>query len=392
MSTRLRPGEVVQFDFREKTAGSSGAKASLDELRIVQWNIERGYELNAILQHLEQLDADVLLLQELDIACARTNFVNVPELIARRLKAHVVFVVEFEELEHHRRKHRDAAGPHAFHGNAIVSRQHTIVNVRSFSHSANNDWERIGVGLREPRKGERCVLTAALVTPHHHLQLYCLHLEVFCGALMRVRQLSDAVFDAQKQLEHHQLSDRASAGSTFHVVIAGDLNTHAHSIVRLSHKYGTDRMKLLSLGETEAEWLTHTFLDPFKGPSRNPLLGLSAVERLKIDNHALFLYDPWDLVRDITLDHPDYRGFASGKLDWLLLSNISVGSKDIGNHDFKASDHKYLVAELRLPRGSKPIDTYVAHRRSWVSLAHLLLWRYVVPFLAALLLAITFLW
>jgi hypothetical protein len=54
-----------------------------------------------------------------------------------------------------------------------------------------------------------------------------------------------------------------------------------------------------------------------------------------------------------TLDNPQYRLFGislmQGKLDWLLHRGIAgVASCAIGNHDYAASDHKWLSADLTL--------------------------------------------
>lgn len=35
-----------------------------------------------------------------------------------------------------------------------------------------------------------------------------------------------------------------------------------------------------------------------------------------------------------------------GKLDWLLVRNLRVVGKRMGNHGFAWSDHKWLYAEL----------------------------------------------
>lgn len=40
----------------------------------LQWNIERGYELNAVIDQLQQLDADIIALQEVDIGCERSGW------------------------------------------------------------------------------------------------------------------------------------------------------------------------------------------------------------------------------------------------------------------------------------------------------------------------------
>lgn len=37
-----------------------------------------------------------------------------------------------------------------------------------------------------------------------------------------------------------------------------------------------------------------------------------------------------------------------GKLDWLLLRKVQVLDKSIGNHEYTASDHKWLSASIKL--------------------------------------------
>ena len=64
--------------------------------------------------------------------------------------------------------------------------------------------------------------------------------------------------------------------------------------------------------------------------------------------------DPFDPVTTVTLDNPAYRylGYSlmKGKLDWLLLRKMRVLEKDIGNHDYSASDHKWLSANVEFCR------------------------------------------
>jgi len=53
-----KPAETLHLDFR------SGPSPKLDRpIRLLQWNIERGYKLDAIIEELKALDADVLALQ-----------------------------------------------------------------------------------------------------------------------------------------------------------------------------------------------------------------------------------------------------------------------------------------------------------------------------------------
>jgi hypothetical protein len=69
-----KPGELVHFDYRNPETAEAAAYLDIDRpLRVVQWNIERGYELDAIKSTLAALDADILILQEIDIGCDRSD-------------------------------------------------------------------------------------------------------------------------------------------------------------------------------------------------------------------------------------------------------------------------------------------------------------------------------
>lgn len=54
------PGQVLHLDFRPAPAPATAGPG----LRLVQWNIERGYQLPLIIQQLQELDADIISLQE----------------------------------------------------------------------------------------------------------------------------------------------------------------------------------------------------------------------------------------------------------------------------------------------------------------------------------------
>lgn len=61
-----QPGEVVHIDFRTSGQQAPAAQPSNSSrpLRLVQWNIERGYQLPLVIKQLQDLDADVTSLQE----------------------------------------------------------------------------------------------------------------------------------------------------------------------------------------------------------------------------------------------------------------------------------------------------------------------------------------
>lgn len=60
-----------------------------------------------------------------------------------------------------------------------------------------------------------------------------------------------------------------------------------------------------------------------------------------------------------TLDHPSYRvcgvPLMNGKLDWLMhRGGLTVADSALGNHDYSASDHKWLGADFALPGIAAP--------------------------------------
>jgi hypothetical protein len=118
------PGQIFQRDFR-----AAAARAALPtpppthpgaRVRLVQWNLERGYQLPGIIEALRRLDADVIALQEVDVGCDRSGGADVGEEIASALSMHLTFLPEFEELRSARRAPRDQGG--GVHGNALLSK------------------------------------------------------------------------------------------------------------------------------------------------------------------------------------------------------------------------------------------------------------------------------
>src|SRR4051812_21732580 len=76
---------------------------SSDQLKIVTWNIERGDAYASVLTALRGMDADVLLLQEVDRDCRRTGFRDVARDLAHALDMNWVGAGEFQEIGEGRR-------------------------------------------------------------------------------------------------------------------------------------------------------------------------------------------------------------------------------------------------------------------------------------------------
>ena len=90
---------------------------------------------------------------------------------------------------------------------------------------------------------------------------------------------------------------------------------------------------------------------------RGRVAGRSACLRVQLFEHSYLtnglvlagFVDPFP-VSAYTLDNPDYKPFGislmTGKLDWLMVRGVKVVDKATGNHDYKASDHKWLSADI----------------------------------------------
>lgn len=87
-----------------------------ESIRVIDWNIDRGLRLREIVEFLSSQEADVLVLQEVDLNARRTHFLNVAEELARKLRMNYIFGREFQELT---QGSRTSA---AYHGQATLSR------------------------------------------------------------------------------------------------------------------------------------------------------------------------------------------------------------------------------------------------------------------------------
>ncbi len=87
--------------------------------QVLTWNIDKGFHYKTIIEELQRQNADIILLQEVDIqygatselkldqclflvfchSCKRTNSVNIFAEIAYTLQMNGMFVCEFRELE-----------------------------------------------------------------------------------------------------------------------------------------------------------------------------------------------------------------------------------------------------------------------------------------------------
>lgn len=182
-------------------------------IRVVDWNIDRGLQLTAIVDFLGDLNADILLLQEVDINARRTHRLNIAREIAQKLRLNYVFGREFVELS------QGSKADPAWHGQATLSRW-KISNPRviHFQRQSNFWKPRWFLPRHEPfqeRLGGRIALAAETEITGVSLLSYNLHLESRANDALRLSQLEEVVHDA------------TAFNSTYPLVLAGDLNLNA---------------------------------------------------------------------------------------------------------------------------------------------------------------------
>ena len=162
-------------------------------------------------------------------------------------------------------------------------------------------------------------------------------------------------------------------GSHFHYAILGDLNTMAHGIARLSPAYCCDRMRFLSFGSDEAvmweryvlsmtDLAFHPSNDHSKDQDQESGQDQGQVNwqlqrwgcPLNVATAAMNpgFTCPFPAATTVTLDNPTYKlwgiSFMRGKLDWTLLRRVAVTSTQVGNLDYRLSDHRWLLVEGHL--------------------------------------------
>src|SRR6476661_1467206 len=102
--------------FAENFAPSQWLSWPRSSIRVVDWNIDRGLQLQSIIDFLGDVNADISILQEVDVNARRTNRRNIAQEIARKLRLNYVFGREFVELT------QGSSTSPAYHGQATLSR------------------------------------------------------------------------------------------------------------------------------------------------------------------------------------------------------------------------------------------------------------------------------
>ena len=189
---------------------AADSRAPGHEIRVISWNINRGEQLDGVLEFLRRTPADLILLQETDVNARRTQYRNVAREIAQALRMDYVFGFEFEEL---------TQGNHnspAFHGQATLSRlpvlESRILRFRRQSGFWRPRWFVPNIQSLQRRIGARMALVSHVLWFDNHLVVYNLHLESRGDDALRCSQLVEIIQDAQRY------------DSAVPIIVAGDFN------------------------------------------------------------------------------------------------------------------------------------------------------------------------
>jgi endonuclease/exonuclease/phosphatase family metal-dependent hydrolase len=179
-------------------------------IRVVNWNIDRGQRLPEITDFLVSQQADLLILQEVDLNARRTHCSNVAEDLARKLGMNYVFGYEFEELPQGSR-----TSP-AYHGQATLSRwplkNPRVIRFRCQSGFWRPRWFLPRMEPFQERLGGRIALVTEVNVAGRTLNVYNLHLESRGDDKLRTSQLKEV------------LADTARYGPRVPTLLAGDMN------------------------------------------------------------------------------------------------------------------------------------------------------------------------
>jgi len=182
-------------------------------LRIVDWNIERGQQLQGVTDFLGGMNADILILQEVDVNARRTHRLNIAEEIARKLEMNYVFGREFQELA------QGSKDSPAYHGQATLSKwpisKPRLIRFSRQSQFWQPHWFLPKIEPFQERLGGRIALVAEINVSGRKLVTYNLHLESRGNDALRISQLGEA------------LSDATCYDAKCPVIVAGDLNLDA---------------------------------------------------------------------------------------------------------------------------------------------------------------------
>ena len=256
-----RVGEQRSWEIDGLEDGEVHGDPDHPEFKMLSMNAERGLKLLDQVEYLKQENPDVVVLQEVDWNCRRTDStevgiddqhrpLNVADEMAKRAGyKYVTYVTEFVELDHDTDEEHLDLFPESnrvkmfkrgklrakgifikrgggVHGRAILSKY----PIDASSKKLNNylfDWEDAeqGAGPAEPRQGQRVCQKAIVKIGNREVAIYNNHLENQYGTMGRMSQWDEIQEGDEKMIgaEHEERP----------CIIAGDFNTLSNGLAQV---------------------------------------------------------------------------------------------------------------------------------------------------------------
>jgi endonuclease/exonuclease/phosphatase family metal-dependent hydrolase len=279
-------------------------------LKILNWNIERGANPDALAAYINQVNPDVVCLQEVDWGNRRTNNVDVLSRLALSTTMLGFFSVEFFELQTPDRLKELAGG--GVQGNAILTRISPKKYFR-IELPVAFDWEnppesKKEIVRREKRVGGRFALCVEFDYFSKSIIICSAHFEDKDGSVEgRFTQFKTLAETIRRTTSEGAIS-----------ILAGDFNTLENWMTSVTRGYQYSS----SLGKpwyiSECRWWKERLL---------PETGY--VDPFTCKN--------WTYKR---------RMIYREKLDWIAVRNCQVLQQGVG--DFNTSDHRPVWAQIKL--------------------------------------------
>jgi endonuclease/exonuclease/phosphatase family metal-dependent hydrolase len=191
-----------------------------NRIRAAAWNVERGKRFSGVRAHLREdpilRDADLVLLNEVDIGMGRSDNRNVARELACDLGMNYVFANSHLVLAPGDAGERDhgRANTLSLHGNVLLTR----FPVRDFEAVPCPEYKDKFHAL-EKRLGSKRALLCEVDLPDGPLLVAVVHLDPFAPPAHRARQM-------------RRILRRIDARAPARVLLGGDLNTNTYDLGR----------------------------------------------------------------------------------------------------------------------------------------------------------------
>lgn len=299
---------------------SGEVRSPTDPLRILAWNAERLKFVEASAELLATLDADILLLSEVDLGMARSGNRHTTRDLADALGMGYAFGVEFVELglgdPRERAQHAGQQNADGLHGGAILSRlpieQAWLIRLEQDGHWFGGD--RKG----ERRIGGRIAMVARIRLSDSSMIVVAPHFESHSDPAHRAVQMNVMLAAIDK------------IAGELPVLIGGDLNSK--SMTRDAWRDPDGRQRLL---DEDPERLMH--------PQRHEPL----FEIAKRHGYQWLSAEP---AVPTERPHPDDLPKPLGRIDWIFERGINASRHHVepalASDGSAISDHEILLAEF----------------------------------------------